>query len=54
MKAATISLLVAVAMVAEAVAQVEPESATASAVTPDADAATLQVLCRKGTPGCHC
>jgi len=50
MKAATISLLVMVAMVAAAVAQVEPENATASAVSNLSHRQVKQLITTASTP----
>ena len=50
MKAATISVLVAVAMVAAAVAQVEPENATASAVSNLSHRQVKQLITTASTP----
>ena len=53
MKAATISLLVVVGMVAAAVAQVEPEGATASAVCHLSHRQVKQLIATASTPQDH-
>src|SRR5215831_10728446 len=53
MKAATISLLLAVAMVAAALSQVQPESATASAVSHLSHRQVKQLIATASTPQDH-
>ena len=53
MKAATISVLVAVAMVAAAVAQVEPENATASVISHFSHRQVKQLIATASTPQDH-
>jgi len=53
MKAATISLLVVVAMIAAAIAQVEPENATASAVSHLSHRQVKQLIATASTPQDH-
>ena len=53
MKAATISLLVVVAMIAAAIAQVEPENATASVISHFSHRQVKQLIATASTPQDH-